>query len=195
MNLDTLLDAAELAELEGLYGTIERRHFALAVGTAMGRDYEERKLKRRRAEVVCVVERPDGTVLLHTKHSYPADAYRLPSGGVEWGEGVRSALFREMHEETGYAIHGERLLGLVTYELTYEQRSVPFASFVFRVPGDAREPQALDESEGISGFRWVFADALQGVAESLRTLPEDGRGRRDWGRFRALAHDFVHASR
>ena len=140
---------------------------------------------------MCVVERPDGTILLHTKHSYPAGAYRLPSGGIDWGEGVRSALYREMHEETGYEISDESLLGLLTYEFTHGKRAVPFASFVFRVPAGPGRPVPVDESEGISDFRWVPPDTLEGVAASLRSLPEDKPGRQDWGCFRALAHDFV----
>jgi len=48
-----------------------------------------------------------------------------------------------------------------------------------------------EEDEDISDFKWTPISELPAIAASLRSVPEDSPGRRDWGRFRALAHEFA----
>ena len=55
----------------------------------------------RVAEVVPVIQRENGHVLAMIKDGYPAEAYRLPSGGIHKGEAILDALLRESYEETG----------------------------------------------------------------------------------------------
>jgi ADP-ribose pyrophosphatase YjhB (NUDIX family) len=136
---------------------------------------------------VLVVQRPDG-VILHTKDYYPPGTYRLPSGGVEWGESVLSALHREAREEMGLTIEAEHLLGILEYELRCEEQTLPFVSYVFLVRGSGGELIPQDETEHILSFRQMPVAELAAVADSLRALKGN---RRDWGEFRAIAHDFV----
>jgi ADP-ribose pyrophosphatase YjhB (NUDIX family) len=143
--------------------------------------------KKRRGEVVLVVERPDG-LILHTKEFYPPGTYRLPSGGVKWGESVLSALHREAWEEMGLQIEVERFLGLLEYELRCQEETMTFVSYVFLVRGGEGKLIPQDEGERITSFCQVPVAELAAVGDSLRALEEDWR---DWGEFRAIAHDFV----
>ncbi len=150
--------------------------------------YWHKKMAQRRGEVVLVIRRPNGRLILHTKSFYPADTYRLPSGGIRQGENVLDATWREVQEETGLEVELERFLGLLEYELQHRDEKLPFVSYVFlmRERGGHLAPQ--DESEQITAFREVSIDELAMVAEALRSLPAPWG---DWGAFRALAHEFV----
>lgn len=191
MTLDDLIDPQEIVALEQTYGPFPRRHHHLAVGPAHLEYWGGKVLRDRRGEVVLVVQRASQEVLLHTKVFYPPRVYRLPSGGVSWGEAVSAALRREVYEETGFAVRDERLLGLLSYEFQNDDCSVPFVSYAFLLTGVKGRPVVQDEGERISDFRWVPVSELPAVAILLRSLPEDSPGRHDWGRFRALVHEFV----
>lgn len=186
MDLESLINPKEIETLASRYGPIERRSFSLERGGKLC-EYWRRVLADRRGEVIFVVERPAG-VILHTKDTYPPGTYRLPSGGVGWGETVLSALHREVREEMGLEVEVERLLGLLEYKIRCEEETLPFVSYVFLVKGGDGELVPQDEKEHITSFRQVPAAELAAVADSLRAIEEDWR---DWGEFRALAHDFV----
>lgn len=186
MDIEDLINPEEIEELARQYGPIERRSYSLQ-RSGERCEYWRRALTTRRGEVIFVVKRPAG-VTLHTKDIYPPGTYRLPSGGVSWGESVLSALHREVREEMGLEIEVERFLGLIEYEIHCEEQTLPFVSYVFLVRGGEGELVPQDEEERILSFRQVSVAELAAVADSLRAIEEDWR---DWGEFRALAHDFV----
>jgi 8-oxo-dGTP diphosphatase len=187
LDIENLINPEEIEELVRQYGPIERHSFSLEVGKKNFEYWREELAKKRRGEVVFVVQRPDG-VILHTKAFYPPGIYRLPSGGVKWEESILSALHREAQEEMGLEIEAERFLGLLEYEIHYEQQTMPFVSYIFLIRGSEGEPTPQDEEEHILSFRQVSVADLAAVADSLRALEGDWR---DWGEFRAIAHDFV----
>jgi ADP-ribose pyrophosphatase YjhB (NUDIX family) len=187
LDIERLINPEEIEELARQYGPIERRSYSLEVGKKNFEYWRRALAKKRRGEVVLVIERPDG-VILHTKDFYPPGIYRLPSGGVKWGESVLSAVHREAREEMGLEIEVERFLGLLEYELRCQQETMPFVSYVFLVRGSGRELAPRDRKERILSFRQVSVAELSAVAESLRALEGDWR---DWGEFRAIVHDFV----
>lgn len=191
MTLDDLIDAREMAALEQAYGPFPRQHHRQAVGKIHLYFWGESILPERRGEVVLVIQRTSQEILLHTKSFYPPGVYRLPSGGVSWGEAVSDAWRREVYEETGFTARNERLLGLVSYEFVGDGRVIPFVSYVFMLAGVEGAPSAQDANEQIASFCWLATAELPAVAAKLRSLPEDSPGRQDWGRFRALVHDFV----
>lgn len=149
------------------------------------------KASRCHGEAVLAIRRPDGRLLLHTKPFYPPHTWRLPSGGIRPGESPEEAARRELEEETGLPARLERLLGVLTYTLRSEMGEVPFASALFLFHTEGGWPAARDVGERISGYRWIKPEGLRRIAAHLRRLPPSWR---DWGNFRAPAHDFVAAA-
>ncbi len=142
----------------------------------------------RQAEVILVICRADGRIVLQTKRFYPPGVFRLPTGGVHEGERLLDAVRRELREETGLTTPPERFLGVLRYRFRREGVPMERASYVFLVRGGATPLRAQDEREGISAFREVPLSQLERVAESLESLPGDWSV---WGAFRALEHRFV----
>lgn len=143
----------------------------------------------RRGEVVLVVFHADGRLWLHTKAFYPSEVYRLPSGGIQAEELAWDAAGREVREEMGMSLVPSAFLGLLRYRLTRQEHHIPFVSYLFRFEAGEAEPRNGDEEEAISGFRCIPPAELPAVACRLRAL--EGRWR-DWGQFRALAHDVLY---
>lgn len=143
----------------------------------------------RRAEVVMIVQRPDGQLLLHTKTHHPPGTYRLPTGGVLWGERVLDALEREQWEELGVRLPVASMPGIIHYILHHPQWTIPFTSFLFILPTAAEfVPVAHDPTEAISDFCWIPPEEIQRVADQLRGVSHIWA---DWGPFRAVAHDLL----
>ena len=190
-----LIAPEELEDLQNRYGPFLMVEAELAMESRSLRFYRK-AFKNRRGEILFVLRRPNGDLLLHTKHKYPPDLYRIPGGGIDWGEPVPASLRREVQEETQFDVENEHFLGVIRYRFhgvdsEESEEDVHFVSFVFEIPGVEGEPVAEDETEGISGFRWIPVDELQSVATALKALPDDKTGGGDWGRFRAIGHDFV----
>src|ERR687885_894377 len=69
-------------------------------------------LRKRRGEVVLLVPRPDGRLVLHTKSFYPTAVFRLPSGGIRRGEKIEAAARRELYEGMGFSPELTRFVGV-----------------------------------------------------------------------------------
>jgi ADP-ribose pyrophosphatase YjhB (NUDIX family) len=141
-----------------------------------------------RGEVIMAIERPNGRILLHTKHFYPEGIYRLPSGRVLWHEKVEQALRHEVHEETNLQVSIERFLGLIQYEFRYKPSSLRFVSYVFHLRELGGELCCRDHQEGITDFQEASLEDLSQVAARLEGLEDQWH---DWGNFRAIGHHFV----
>ncbi|MEX0867417.1 MAG: NUDIX hydrolase [Pirellulales bacterium] len=192
LSIDDLLDPQELRQLERAYGEYDRLHFTIECSKST-RKFRGKRVETRRGESLFVLQRSDGRILLHTKGSYPDQTFRLPTGGIGWDEPVVESMRREVFEETGFKVHSERLLAVLTYSFQEGKRSAPYATYVFHVTDVPDEASPLDESEGITGFQWLLPSELQPVIDKLGNLAEGGSGRDDWGRFRAVAHQYVMA--
>ena len=143
----------------------------------------------RRAEVVMLVRRPDGRLLVHSKEHYPPATYRLPTGGVFWGEPVLDALAREQWEELGLRLPPVAMPGLIHYALRHAEQTIPFDSYIFML--QIEDDAALitqDACEAISELCWIEPAKLPEVADHLRKLIRAWDG---WGPFRAVAHDLI----
>ena len=152
-------------------------------------DEMARKQQESPGEVVMVIRRPTGKVLLLTKEFYPAGVYRLPSGMIKKGERPEDALVRETREETGLAVKVDRRLSVIHFVLRSGFRRTDFLSYVILTDEVAGKPTPEDLQESIAGFREVSPCDLRDVAAQLSNLPEQWR---DWGRFRAIVHYSVH---
>lgn len=142
----------------------------------------------RRGEVVFAIRQPNGEILLHTKAQYQERIYRLPSGGINHGEYVEDALYREIAEETGQSVILRRFLGILDCHFHYRGASMPFTSYVFYLESQSARLHGSDPAE-IAGFRTVPLDHLPTISQTLCTLT--GK-RRAWGYWRSLAHDLVY---
>jgi membrane protease YdiL (CAAX protease family)/8-oxo-dGTP pyrophosphatase MutT (NUDIX family) len=173
------------AAIETLYGPLPHTHFRLEVQSRFFPDIARAPRVGRIGEVVLVMRRSDGRLLLHTKTFYPDGTYRLPSGGIQQAEPVLVAVRREMAEETGLSASEVRPLGLLTYTLRLGWKRAFFHSWVIQADVEG-EPTVTDVDERIEGFRWVEPEELRQMASELRALPGDWNS---WGRFRAAVHD------
>jgi len=184
-----LIAPSELETLTARFGP-QPHHHAEVIGDGWW-DEARRSLDRRRGEVLLVIQRPEGEILVHTKAFYPPQAYRLPTGGIGWTETAWEALHREMGEETGLPVQTAEWWGLITYTLypSADRRDLgmPFVSFVFYVRTEG-EPRPADLGEQITAFRWVRPETLPEIARRLESLDLPWRG---WGAFRAVGHRFV----
>jgi 8-oxo-dGTP pyrophosphatase MutT (NUDIX family) len=177
------LDEAEINALAARYGVPETVRVQIDVGTEFWRPWEN-KWPWRRGEVMFLLPRPGG-LLLHRKATYPADAWRLLTGGIELDESVAEALEREPVEEVGLLLPVEQYVGIVGYDVICEGRHFPFATHVFLM-GFSDAPLHPSHDEEIADTRVVPPATLPAVARALESLQSNRW--RDWGRFRAIAH-------
>ena len=146
--------------------------------------------RKRVAEVVLLLQRINGRYLVHTKGFYPADTWRLMTGGVHPGEDPAEAALRETNEETGLMARLERPLARIDYDFVNDAATLTFTSYLYRLRELGGELCAVDASEAITGYREVGQDELQELAEKLEALQGDDWA--DWGRFRAVAHRIAY---
>jgi 8-oxo-dGTP pyrophosphatase MutT (NUDIX family) len=188
MSDEQYFDQAEEEALAGRYGPTLRRDRRFGLN-AIAYEYWQRIVTNRRAEVVLAVQRPGGELLFHRKESYPPGTYRLPSGGIGRGETVLDALAREQWEELGLRLPPAAMPGLIHYRLCRPGTEIPFASYLFLLrPEGEVIPTVHDPNEAIAEFRWLGPAELAAVSGHLRGLAPEWR---NWGRYRAIAHDLL----
>lgn len=175
-----------LAEAERLYGRPVERSYELGACGDLERFWH--MWSHRQGEVVLVLQRPDGRILLQSKAFYPAGTFRLPSGSIQAGEPLLEAVQRELREETGLTGRVLRFLGILHYHFTRCAQEQERASYVFLLSIGPEPVRPEDESEQITLAREVRPEELHAIAQSLEHM---GGEWAVWGRFRALAHEFV----
>nr|MBC7244357.1 NUDIX hydrolase [Chloroflexota bacterium] len=175
----------EIAQLSVLYGSPARRRFVLNVSEATVQWWTSVKPRRQDGEVVLFIRRRNGNMILHIKDFYPAGALRVPSGGIQAGESLSSAVYREALEETGLETNIERFLAVIEFEFHCQGLVIPFSSYLFLLHETGGQLQVMDKDERIAAFvEAPFSDLLS-IAERLENVPPDWH---DWGQFRALPH-------
>ncbi len=204
--LTTAIDPVELLELRARWGDFAAETVALAVTPPfLTGNHQLLTSSGRRAEICYVLHEGDAQagVLLHIKSYYPQGAFRLPTGGIQAGEGVAATLAREIEEETGLCVGAagplgvqvERLLGVLDYDVQHSTLGAQrFATYFFLARKQPGAPLASqDEDESIAGWQWLPARELEQAAARLAAVGAhpDGAAWADWGRFRALGHAFV----
>lgn len=184
-----MADAKELDDLTRRFGEFEAAVFE---HRPLSRGFVSwiQRLTRRRGEIILVVPRKNGRVLLHTKPHYPDDLYRLPTGGVHRGEDAADAARREAYEEIGFVPRELKLLGVLENVFWIAEQRVVYPSFVFQTSAYLAAPKPTDTQEIISGFREADAVELRAAALHLSSLPRDWR---EWGKFRAPPHEWLAA--
>jgi 8-oxo-dGTP pyrophosphatase MutT (NUDIX family) len=181
------IDEDELAQLASVFGKPDIQTFEVE-----GDEYlyttRFQRAKGKRGEVVLAIERPGRSILLHRKGWYEPGVYRLLSGAIEQGERVKEALARELKEETGLTLGTASFLGLLDSLITYNFRELSFVSYVFHISRTKGVLALPEGEEDIAAFREIPIADLPSVAADLRNVPPPRTG---WGKWRAIAHDFV----
>ncbi|HNP88685.1 MAG TPA: NUDIX hydrolase [Kouleothrix sp.] len=183
----------EIAALAARYGAPRRVEATLA-----GAPFDPLTMDDRYGEVCMVVRRTDGTLISARKTFYPAEAFRLLTGGVHHGEQIAQALLREVAEETGLEVAVRRFLAVIEYAMP-ALAPRRFATFAFLLDEIGGVLAVNDPAERIAGFRFLAPAELPAQADALARLPDQtdaeiGGSWRDWGRFRAIAHHVVYAA-
>ncbi len=144
---------------------------------------------KRPGEVILVIRRDVGDVLLHTKAFYPSGSWRMLTGGIDGDEPLEAAVSRELAEETGFNASQPRYIGRLRYTFSHNGDQIHFVSYAFIINvGASLVPRPEDDAEQITAFRWTSAEGLSDIAADLGSLEGEWA---DWGRFRAVAHDAV----
>jgi ADP-ribose pyrophosphatase YjhB (NUDIX family) len=118
-----------------------------------------------RPGVASVIRDPDGRVLLHRR--VVGNGWAPPSGAVEPGEDLRSALLREVQEETDLSVEIVRLVGIYSdpefQVVDYPGgRRVHFVTCVFACRTDKSEVHGSSEGE-----EWAWFHTSSPPAELL----------------------------
>ncbi|HEY0757541.1 MAG TPA: NUDIX hydrolase [Ktedonobacteraceae bacterium] len=183
---------SELASLAEQFGQ-PLVHFAKLEVTEL---FDPLSSPDRYGEVCMVVQRPDGHLIAAKKTFYPANAYRLLTGGIHPGEPVLDALLRETHEETGLEVTVSRFLAAVAYHWPGQEDKPLFYTFAFLLAETGGTLASLDQDEHLEYFREIMPAELPERAAFLAHLSSDysdswGIEWVAWGRFRAVIHRLV----
>ena len=131
-----------------------------------------------RAGVGAVVRHGTGLVLAFERASRPG-SWQLPQGGVDIGEDVEAAMWRELWEETGLRSDAVTLIGPIPvwmgYELPEQYRSSETRRgqvhrwFVLQCES-LTPPIDLDASDApeFTAWQWMTIDALIAAAIEFR---------------------------
>jgi ADP-ribose pyrophosphatase YjhB (NUDIX family) len=183
-NTRALVDENEIRALAARYGE-PLRWTRIIAASGKWNPWWAPKLDQRRGEVVLAITRPNDRVLVHTKRFYPPGIFRLPTGGIHWGENADDAARREAFEETGLEILLARFVGVVEYDFRVGEEHLPFVSYVFVTAETEANPRVMDADEAITEFRAVPVVDLGRMAAELEGLTGEWR---EWGLCRALPH-------
>jgi 8-oxo-dGTP pyrophosphatase MutT (NUDIX family) len=150
----------------------------------------------RYGEVCMVVRRKNGRLLTMTKTFYPKGAYRLPTGGINYGESIHDALLRETNEETGLQVNIDRFLAAIAYRVPATNTQPLFYTFAFLLDEVNGTLGAIDETERIEAFREIEPAELPTLAMFLEAVKNEYSDEidgiwNDWGHFRAVIHRAV----
>ncbi len=187
---------AQIADLAARFGEPQR-----VVAELQGTPFSPISESDRIGEVCMVIRRKNGRFLTAIKTFYPPNAFRLLTGGIHHGEGIETALLREVWEETGLDVALRRFLAIIEYRLispAFAGQAEPhFVTFAFLLDelGGTLAPQ--DPNEQLESFHEVDLTELPRLADTLAqvedTYSDDiGGNWRDWGEFRAVVHRVVY---
>jgi len=132
----------------------------------LGYNYENIDIayKLRKASRSIVLNDSHKIALLYvSKNNY----HKLPGGGIEAGEDIKTALNREVMEEAGVNINVLGEIGtIIEYRNKHELLQISYC-FYSEVKGNIKEPSFTDE-ETNNGFqlKWVSMDEAISILEN-----------------------------
>lgn len=152
-------------------------------------DFENKIKTDRRGEVVFFVQRKNGKFIMVRTSFYPPDIYRVPTGGISYGEKAIDALLREVKEELGLVVCVKEFLGVLVHKISCgTKKTINFYSYAFHlteIGGTILKDATEDE---ISEFTEVD---LNGIRHICTTLKNTNGKWKDWCNFRRLTTEFI----
>ncbi len=131
-----------------------------------------------RPGVYAIIDAGDG--LLATFQEEPWPELQLPGGGIDPGESPQYALSREVMEETGYAIHGVRRLGMF-HRFTYMPEYDLFAQkqcHIYTARLGPRRSDPTEDGHTAVFLPWAEASELLAVSGDRHFVAQWIRARR-----------------
>jgi 8-oxo-dGTP diphosphatase len=133
-------------------------------------------MKRFNLRVYAIIINDNDEVLLSDENRFGHSFTKFPGGGLEWGEGLKDCLEREIEEELGIDV----TVGELFYVNEFFQQSAfreddQLFSFYYRVyANDYIDVPISDHSvplmEDGEKFRWA---PIKGLSEEVLTFPVD----------------------
>lgn len=137
----------------------------------------------RRGEVVFGVVRPNGKLILVTCEDYPKGIYRVPTGGINYGEDILAAVKRETMEELGLQTEILSFGGVIKLKFSHNEDSEMFYCYLFllkEVSGNL-----LTDATDVEVSQVMEADYDNALRVHNDLLNIKGKWS-DWGKFRAV---------
>ncbi len=151
-------------------------------------EFKNRITSERWGEVAFCVERKNGKTIVIRSKSYPKGIYRIPTGGICYGEEADHALMREIKEELGITVAPPIFLGAIFYEICYENDSLSFLSFVFRLKETGGTILEDATEQEIHEFFEADKDALTKICNTMKNHTGSWQ---DWCQFRLQTTAFL----
>jgi 8-oxo-dGTP pyrophosphatase MutT (NUDIX family) len=162
-----------IREVEAKYGSpveIERAYDLNRDQIAIVR----RGQRHGRCHDVTLVIPQGGRIIVIRKPSYPAGAYRAPSGGVEPGESFEAGAAREAREETGLDIALDRYLIRAHVDFRCGDEVVHWITHVMQAHALGGVVQPQDTREIVEA-RWATTQEICGpIREALLATGSPG---------------------
>jgi len=143
----------------------------------IGKEVLRHLLRRPVVGIAAAARTPDGRWLLIRRSD--TGGWALPGGTLEWGETLRSALERELKEETGASL---RALGRLVGVYSGAERDPRFHAVTIVVEASVGMPAAAENPAEIVEVR-AFTDAElpRELSHGMTDMLEDARaGRTFW---------------
>ncbi len=173
------IDPAELESITAEYGEPKRLHFRADFAGFECELVRRSASKNRYHDITCFIPYDGGYVGIQKPGYAGSGIFRAPSGGANFGESLRKAAVREMHEETGLDIQLIRFVLDLTLDVVCSDGVIPWRSLVFLVKATGGEMKPIDTHE-IFDIKVVTREEMLG--EIARLMEESG-----WGGFKYRA--------
>lgn len=116
---------------------------------------------------VAIINKSNDVLLV--KHSFGADGWMLPGGGVKLTETPIKAAIREVQEELGITIENNNLKKCNEEAKIWSTKGLLFRVIIFSIDGHSLNSSDITPSSEIREFKWFAADSL----EVQQALPRD----------------------
>lgn len=185
-----MFDKLEFDALKEKYG-IDAKHKKVTlkfINQKFFNEFKHNVNNNRRGEVAFFIQRKNGKFILIRTSFYPEGIFRVPTGGINYGENIEEALFREVKEELGLDVFVNKFLGVIEYNIIFGNEELKFYSYVFwlkEVSGNILEDATEDEIS-----EYIEADKSEMLTISKNLAEHCGKWK-DWCKFRAETTKFI----